>query len=60
MAFYMAKFKELPFEEIVRRSGEIARISVLAPGTQTSYPKRKELCSSLFTNYVSRSRLSST
>ena len=60
MAFYMAKFKKLPFDEIVRRSGEIARASVLAPGTQTSYPKRKELSPSLFSDHVPRNRFSST
>ena len=54
----MAKFKDwLPFDEMVRRSGEIARATVLAKGTQSSYPKRKELSPSLFTNDVPRDRL---
>ena len=56
----MAKFKKLPFEEIVRRSGEIARASVFAPGTQLSYPNRNELCPTLFSDNVPRSRMSST
>ena len=56
----MAKFKDLPFEEVVKRSGEIARATVLAVGTQTSYPTKKELPFSLFSNSVSRNRLSST
>ena len=59
MAFYMAKHSTLPFEEIVRRSGEIARATVLAPGTQTSYPTREELSPSLFNDYVPRGRFSS-
>lgn len=60
LAFYMAKFKDLPFDEVVRRSGEIARATVLAVGTQSSYPTKRELPSSLFSNSVSRDRLSST
>ena len=56
----MAKFKDLPFDEVVRRSGEIARATVLAVGTQSSYPTKKELPSSLFNNTVSRDRISST
>lgn len=57
MAFYMAKYKKLPFEEIVRRSGEIARTTILSPGTQTSYPKRKELPPSLFSENVPKGRM---
>lgn len=60
MAFYMAKFKMLPFEEIVRRAGEIARTSVLKPGTQSSYLCEKELCPSLFSEFVQRGRVIST
>nr|XP_058961430.1 ribokinase-like [Pocillopora verrucosa] len=60
LAFYMAKFKDLPFDEVVRRSGEIARATVLAVGTQSSYPTKKELPPSLFSNTVSRDRISST
>ena len=50
----MAKHSTLPFEEIVRRSGEIAKTTVLARGTQISYPTRKELPPSLFNDYVPR------
>lgn len=60
MAFYMAKFKMLPFEEIVRRAGEIARTSVLNPGTQSSYLSKKELSPSLFSEIVQRGRGIST
>ncbi|XP_015767876.1 PREDICTED: ribokinase-like [Acropora digitifera] len=60
MAFYMAKFKMLPFEEIVRRAGEIARTSVLNPGTQSSYLSKKELSPSLFSELVQRGRGIST
>ena len=56
----MAKFKDLPFDEVVRRSGEIARATVLAVGTQSSYPTKKELPPSLFSNTVSRDRIFST
>ena len=57
----MAKFKDwLSFDEMVRRSGEIARVTVLATGTQSSYPKRKELPPSLFSSNVPRDKLLST
>ena len=59
LAFFMAKFKELPFAEIVRRSNEVARLSVLSLGTQTSYPTKGSLPGELFSHKV-RERLKST
>ncbi|XP_064623530.1 ribokinase-like [Lineus longissimus] len=48
LASYLAKYPDLGMEETIRRSCEIATISVQAPGTQTSYPWKKDLPSELF------------
>jgi ribokinase len=43
LCFYIAKYSQLSFEERIRRSVEIATISVQSIGTQTSYPEAKDL-----------------
>jgi ribokinase len=43
MAFYMANFANLDLEEIVRRSCNIASISVTKEGTQMSFPNKSQL-----------------
>ncbi|XP_064623157.1 ribokinase-like [Lineus longissimus] len=43
LCFYIAKYSHLSFGEKIRRSVEIATISVLSQGTQTSYPLAKDL-----------------
>ena len=48
LAYFLACRPELDFHEILRRSGEIATISVESAGTQTSYPLRKDLPQELF------------
>ena len=50
LAFYLSSdsLKHLDYKEKLRRSCEIASISVQAPGTQTSYPWGKDLPQELF------------
>ncbi len=48
LAYYFAKHPELTLQEKVRRAGRIATTSVMAPGTQTSYPQSKDLPEELF------------
>ncbi|XP_069693445.1 ribokinase isoform X2 [Periplaneta americana] len=48
LAYYLAYHSDLPMEEIVRRSCELATMSVLKVGTQTSFPTRDELPAELF------------
>ncbi|XP_031554059.1 ribokinase-like [Actinia tenebrosa] len=50
LAFYLAKFKNLSFQEMVRRSNEVARTTVFKRGTQTSFPTRDSLPPSFFSN----------
>ncbi|XP_072165951.1 ribokinase-like [Diadema setosum] len=42
-AYFLAHHAALPLDEILRRACRIATISVLQPGTQTSFPWRKDL-----------------
>nr|CAD7411420.1 unnamed protein product [Timema poppensis] len=48
LGYYLAYHKLLPLKEVVRRSCEVAAISVLRLGTQSSFPSREELPASLF------------
>jgi ribokinase len=49
LAFYLSCMPQLPLEESLQRSGQIASHSVQYPGTQSSYPFRKDLPPNLFT-----------
>ena len=42
-AFYLAYYPKLDLKEVVRRSCNIATISVQKSGTQASFPRAKEL-----------------
>ncbi|CAG2206653.1 RBKS [Mytilus edulis] len=48
LAFYLATRPDLTFENAIQRSSIIASISVQSPGTQYSYPWRKDLQPELF------------
>ncbi|PIK42558.1 putative ribokinase-like [Apostichopus japonicus] len=48
LAYYLAHLPHLPMNEIVRRSGRIATVSVLSSGTQLSYPWKRDLPTELF------------
>ncbi|XP_062502157.1 ribokinase-like isoform X1 [Corticium candelabrum] len=48
LAYYLAKLPNLSFHEIVCRSCKVAALSVQKPGTQTSFPFRKDMVDSLF------------
>ncbi|XP_025068131.1 ribokinase isoform X5 [Alligator sinensis] len=48
LAFYLAYYPNLSMEEMIRKSNFIASVSVQAPGTQSSYPYRKDLPQDLF------------
>nr|CAD7598698.1 unnamed protein product [Timema genevievae] len=48
LGYYLAYHQLLPLKEVVRRSCEVASISVLKLGTQSSFPSREELPASLF------------
>ncbi|XP_021407965.1 ribokinase isoform X2 [Lonchura striata] len=48
LAFYLAYYPTLSMEEMIRKSNCIASVSVQAPGTQSSYPYRKDLPQDLF------------
>ncbi|XP_074659032.1 ribokinase-like [Tubulanus polymorphus] len=49
LAFYISTFPKLSFEEVIRRANYVASVSVQAAGTQTSFPERKNLPDSIFT-----------
>jgi ribokinase len=48
LAFYLAYYPELPMREIVKRSCEVATVSVQNYGTQTSFPTKDDLPTELF------------
>lgn len=48
LAFYLAYYPNLSLEEMLKRSNSIAAVSVQAPGTQSSYPYKKDLPPALF------------
>jgi ribokinase len=48
LAFYLAYFPALPMKEIVKRSCEVAAVSVQKYGTQTSFPTKDDLPAELF------------
>ncbi|CAG0917295.1 unnamed protein product [Notodromas monacha] len=43
LAFFWAKYPDLPVETIVKKCCDVATMSVLKPGTQASFPSREEL-----------------
>jgi len=53
LAFYISKMPDLTLRESIRRSCEIATISVQRPGTQTSYPPRDQVPQELFEHLTS-------
>lgn len=48
LGFYLARMPSLSLEEMTRRSGAIATVSVTKHGTQSSYPDKTALPASLF------------
>ncbi|XP_023722851.1 ribokinase isoform X2 [Cryptotermes secundus] len=48
LAFYLAYYPQLPMREIVKRSCEVATVSVQNYGTQTSFPTKDDLPTELF------------
>lgn len=48
LAFYLAYYPQLPMKEIVKRSCEVATVSVQKYGTQTSFPTKDDLPAELF------------
>ena len=50
LAFFSASFPNLPLIEKTRRACEIASYSVCKEGTQSSFPSKSDLPSSLFSN----------
>ncbi|KAJ9597603.1 hypothetical protein L9F63_011548, partial [Diploptera punctata] len=50
LAFYLAYYPNLQMREVLRRSCELATLSVLRPGTQLSFPSRNELPLELFSS----------
>ncbi|XP_019623190.1 PREDICTED: ribokinase-like isoform X1 [Branchiostoma belcheri] len=48
LAYYMACHKDLRLEEVIQKACHISSISVCSPGTQTSFPYRKDLPKDLF------------
>lgn len=48
LAYFMSCHASLPLEEMIRRSCQVATVSVQREGTQTSYPYRNELPPELF------------
>ncbi|CAH1263240.1 RBKS [Branchiostoma lanceolatum] len=48
LAYYMACHKDLRLEEAIQKACHISSISVCSPGTQTSFPYRKDLPQDLF------------
>ena len=48
LAFYLACMPSLPLRVAVERACAIASMSVLKPGTQSSYPPRTDIPEALF------------
>jgi len=48
LAFYLSTQPDMPLHNVVQRANEIATWSVLASGTQKSFPWRTQLPSELF------------
>lgn len=48
LAFYLAYYPNLSWEEMLKRSNFVAAVSVQATGTQSSYPYKKDLPLTLF------------
>ncbi|KAK3883855.1 hypothetical protein Pcinc_011852 [Petrolisthes cinctipes] len=48
LAYFLAYHPGLTMEEMMHRCSKVASVSVQAPGTQTSYPTRSNLQSTLF------------
>ncbi|XP_061551719.1 ribokinase [Phycodurus eques] len=48
LAFYVAHYPTMQLEEVARRAGQVAGVSVQAMGTQSSYPHKRDLAAELF------------
>ncbi|XP_061650481.1 ribokinase isoform X1 [Phyllopteryx taeniolatus] len=48
LAFYVAHYPTMRLEEVARRAGQVAGVSVQAMGTQSSYPHKRDLAAELF------------
>lgn len=48
LVYYLANYPDLSLESAIKRSCDIATLSVLKQGTQTSFPDRKELSENFF------------
>ncbi|OWF53132.1 ribokinase-like [Mizuhopecten yessoensis] len=48
LAYYLSNSPSLTLQEIIQRSTEVAGVSVQSPGTQTSFPWKKDLPPKLF------------
>ena len=48
LAFYLSTQPDMSLIDVIRRANEIATLSVLASGTQKSFPWRSQLPSELF------------
>nr|XP_061798664.1 ribokinase-like [Nerophis lumbriciformis] len=48
LAFYMAHYPKMELQEVARRAGHVAALSVQAMGTQSSYPHKRDLAAELF------------
>jgi len=48
LAFFLSTEPDLPLHDVIQRANEIATRSVLASGTQKSFPWRAEVPSVLF------------
>ena len=48
LAFYLSTQPDLPLFDVIQRANEIATLSVLANGTQTSFPWLNQLPNELF------------
>ena len=48
LAYFISHHSQLSMSEKIRRACQVASVSVQAPGTQSSYPWRKDLDQELF------------
>ncbi|XP_037098372.1 ribokinase isoform X1 [Syngnathus acus] len=48
LAYYMAHYPTMQLDEVARRAGQVAGVSVQSVGTQSSYPHRRDLAADLF------------
>ncbi|XP_051941796.1 ribokinase isoform X2 [Hippocampus zosterae] len=48
LAYYVAHYPAMRLEEVARRAGQVAAVSVQSMGTQSSYPHKRDLGAELF------------